>query len=62
MVSSDLHALTVRLDVLRDIMIVAMAEPIVTAVLPEIHRVFQSYLVREGLSYFACKHLECSLV
>ena len=36
----------------------AMAAPIVTAVLPEIHRAFQSYLVREGLSYFACKHLD----
>lgn len=36
----------------------AMAEPIVTAVLAESHKVFQSYLVREGLSYFACKHLD----
>jgi CubicO group peptidase (beta-lactamase class C family) len=35
----------------------AMAEPIVTAVLPGTHRAFKSYLVREGLSYFTCKNL-----
>ena len=39
----------------------AMAEPIVTAVLPQTHSVFKSYLVREGLSYFACKHLNWCL-
>ena len=36
----------------------AMAEPIVAAVLPGTHRVFQSYLVREGFSYFSCKNLD----
>ena len=35
----------------------AMAEPIVATVLPGTHRVFKSYLVREGFSYFACKNL-----
>ena len=34
----------------------AMAEPIVTTVLPTTHRAFKSYLVREGLSYFTCKN------
>jgi CubicO group peptidase (beta-lactamase class C family) len=34
-----------------------MAEPIVAAVLPGNHNVFKSYLVREGISYFACKNL-----
>lgn len=34
----------------------AMAEPIVTTVLPGTHRAFKSYLVREGFSYFACKN------
>lgn len=36
----------------------AMAEPIVATVLPGIHSVFKSYLVREGFSYFACKNLD----
>ena len=36
----------------------AMAEPIVAKVLPGIHSVFKSYLVREGFSYFACKNLD----
>ncbi len=35
----------------------AMAEPIVATVLPGTHRAFSSYLVREGISYFACKNL-----
>lgn len=35
----------------------AMAEPIVTTVLPGDHSVFKSYLVREGFSYFVCKNL-----
>jgi CubicO group peptidase (beta-lactamase class C family) len=35
----------------------AMAEPIITAVLPGTHSVFKSYLVREGFAYFACKNL-----
>jgi hypothetical protein len=35
----------------------AMAEPIISTVLPGTHRVFKSYLVREGFSYFACKNL-----
>ena len=39
----------------------AMAEPVVTAVLPETHGVFKSYFVREGLSYFACKTLNLCL-
>ena len=39
----------------------AMAEPIVTAVLPETHSAFKSYLVREGLSYFACKNFNWCL-
>ncbi len=34
----------------------AVAEPIVTAVLPGTHRTFKSYLVREGISYFICKN------
>ncbi len=34
----------------------AMAEPIVTTVLPGTHAAFRSYLVREGLAYFFCKH------
>lgn len=36
----------------------AMAGPIIATVLPETHTVFKSYLVREGISYFACKHLD----
>jgi CubicO group peptidase (beta-lactamase class C family) len=36
----------------------AMAEPIVTTVLPGAHSVFKSYLVREGVWYFACKNLD----
>ena len=35
----------------------ALAEPIVTTVLPGDHSVFKSHLVREGFSYFACKNL-----
>lgn len=35
-----------------------MAEPIVAAVLPGTHRVFKSYLVREGISYFVCKNFD----
>ncbi len=35
----------------------AMAEQVVTAVLPGTHNVFRSYLVREGVSYFVCKNL-----
>ena len=35
-----------------------MAEPIVATVLPGTHRVFKSYLVREGLSYVVCKNLD----
>ena len=35
----------------------AMAEPIMTAVLPGTHKAFKSYLVREGLSHFTCKNL-----
>lgn len=35
----------------------AMAEPVVTTVLPGAHRVFKSYLVRDGFAYFACKSL-----
>ena len=35
----------------------AMAEAIVTTVLPGDHSVFKSYLVREGFWYFACKNL-----
>jgi len=35
-----------------------MAEPIVATVLPATHSVFKSYLVREGISYFACKNLD----
>lgn len=33
----------------------ALAEPLVATVLPGVHNVFKSYLVREGFSYFACK-------
>jgi CubicO group peptidase (beta-lactamase class C family) len=36
----------------------AMAEPVVTTVLPGTHSVFKSYLVREGFWYFACKNLD----
>lgn len=36
----------------------AMAEPIVATVLPGAHSVFKSYLVREGISYFACKNFD----
>lgn len=36
----------------------AMAEPIIATVLPGTHSVFKSYLVREGISYFACKNLD----
>lgn len=36
----------------------AMAKPIVATVLPGIHSVFKSYLVREGFSYFACKSFD----
>lgn len=36
----------------------AMAQPIITTVLPGTHNVFKSYLVREGISYVACKHLD----
>ena len=36
----------------------AMAEPIVATVLSGNHKVFKSYLVREGISYFACKNLD----
>lgn len=39
----------------------ALAEPIVSAVLPGRHGVFSSYLVREGFSYFACKTLDWCL-
>ena len=39
----------------------AMAEPIVTAVLPGTHRAFKSYLVREGIFYFTCKNLNWCL-
>lgn len=39
----------------------AMAEPIVAAVLPGNHTVFKSYLVREGASYFACKNFDWCL-
>jgi hypothetical protein len=39
----------------------AMAEPIVAAVLPGNHSVFKSYLVREGVSYFACKNFDWCL-
>ena len=35
----------------------AVAEPIVKAVLPGTHMAFKSYLVREGISYFICKNL-----
>ena len=34
----------------------AIAEPIVTTVLPATHRAFKSYLVREGFSYFVCRN------
>jgi hypothetical protein len=36
----------------------SMAEPIVAGVLPGIHSVFKSYLVREDISYFACKSFD----
>jgi len=36
----------------------AMAEPIIATVLPGTHSVFKSYLVREGISYFACKNFD----
>lgn len=36
----------------------AVAEPLVTTVLPGAHGVFKSYLVREGFSYFACKNFD----
>lgn len=36
----------------------AMAEPIIATALPGTHRVFKSYLVREGISYYACKNFD----
>ena len=39
----------------------ALAEPIVSAVLPGRHGVFRSYLIREGFSYVACKTLDWCL-
>jgi hypothetical protein len=36
----------------------AVAEPLISAVLPGTHKVFKSYLVREGFAYFACKSLD----
>lgn len=39
----------------------ALAEPVVSAVLPGRHGVFRSYLVREGFSYVACKTLDWCL-
>lgn len=36
----------------------AIAEPIIATVLPGTHSVFKSYLVREGISYFACKNFD----
>ena len=39
----------------------AMAESIVTTVLPGAHSVFKSYLVREGFWYFACKNFSWCL-
>ena len=36
----------------------AMAESIVTTVLPGTDSVFKSYLVREGISHFACKNFD----
>jgi CubicO group peptidase (beta-lactamase class C family) len=39
----------------------AVAEPIVAMVLPGTHSVFKSYLIREGISYFACKNFDWCL-
>lgn len=36
----------------------AIAEPLIAAVLPGTHKVFKSYLVREGFSYFICKNFD----